>query len=61
VRASHASAPSAVGRAYAKFLKLPTALVLAVMWAAGAMVLCSGALALWLAAWALIRLVSGIP
>ena len=58
---AHAPAPSAVGRAYDRFLELPVALVLAVMWVAGAVLLCSGALAVYLAVWVLVRSVAGIP
>jgi hypothetical protein len=37
------------------------ALVLAVMWVAGAVLLCSGALTVYLAVWVLARSVAGIP
>ena len=58
---AHAPVPSAVGGAYGRFLELPVAVVLAVMWAAGAVLLCSGALAVYLAVWVLARAVAGIP
>jgi hypothetical protein len=51
--------PSAAARAYGGFLELPVALVLAVMWLAGAALLGSTALVLYSAAWAMLRLVVG--
>ena len=51
----------AVGRAYGRFLELPAALVLAVLWVAGAMLLGSGALVVYLAGWMLVRSVAGVP
>jgi hypothetical protein len=58
---ARAPVPSAVGRAYGQLLELPVALVLALMWAVGAVLLCSGALALYLAVRVLARSVAGIP
>ncbi len=58
---AHAPAPSAVGYAYDRFLESPVTLVLAVMWVAGAVLLGSGAMALYLAVRVLAWSVAGIP
>jgi hypothetical protein len=50
-----------VGQAYGWFLELPVAFVLTVLWAAGAVLLCSAALALYLTVLVLARSVAGIP
>ena len=52
-------APSAAWRAYGRFLGMPVPVVLAVLWAAGAAMLASGALVLLWAGWALARLAAG--
>ncbi len=54
-----ADSPHAVGRTYERFLELPPAFVLAVMWLAGAALLGSIALVLYSTAWALVRSVAG--
>jgi hypothetical protein len=54
-----ADSPHAVGRTYERFLELPPAFVLAVMWVAGAALLGSIALLLYSTAWALVRLAAG--
>jgi hypothetical protein len=51
----------AMGRAYGRFLELPVALVLVLLWAAGWALLGSVALVLWLAGGVLVRAVAGIP
>ena len=56
-----APAPSAMGRSYGWFLELPVAFVLTVLWAAGAVLLCWAALALYLTVSVLTRSVAGIP
>ncbi len=54
-----ADSPHAVGRTYERFLELPPAFVLAVMWLVGAALLGSIALVLYSTAWALVRSVAG--
>ena len=54
-----ADLPHAVGRTYERFLELPPAFVLAVMWLVGAALLGSIALLLYSTTWALVRLVAG--
>ena len=51
--------PAVVGEAYKRFLELPRALVLAVTWLAGAVLLGSAALAAYWSAWALVRALAG--
>ena len=51
--------PLSVGRTYERFLGLPPAFVLAVMWVAGAALLGSIALALYWTGWVLVQLVAG--
>jgi hypothetical protein len=48
-----------VGEAYERFLQLSVALVLVVMWAVGAALLGSAALAGYWTAWALVRALTG--
>jgi len=50
---------TAVGEAYERFLQLSVALVLVVMWAVGAALLGSAALAGYWTAWALVRALTG--
>ena len=54
-----ADSPHAVGRTYERFLELPPAFVLAVMWVAGAALLGSIALLLYSTTWALVQAVAG--
>ena len=54
-----ADLPHAVGRIYERFLELPPAFVLAVMWMVGVALLGSIALVLYLTVGALVRLVAG--
>ncbi len=51
--------PLSIGQAYERFLGLPPALVLAVMWVAGVALLGSVALVLYSAGWALEQAVAG--
>ncbi len=51
--------PLSIGRTYERFLELPPALVLLVMWVAGVALLGSIALVLYSTAWALVRAVAG--
>jgi hypothetical protein len=46
-------------RAYGRFYELPVPVALALMWLVGAVLLGSGALALYLYVWALVRMVLG--
>ena len=50
---------AAVGEAYERFLELPVALVLAVMWVVGAVLLGSAALVTYWTASALVRALAG--
>ena len=56
---SYARIPPTVGRAYERFLELPVALMLAVMWLVGAALLGSGVLVVYLAGRVLVRAVVG--
>ena len=51
--------PLAVGRTYERFLELPQAFVLAVLWMVGAALLGSIALALYWTGWVLVQLAAG--
>jgi len=51
--------PLAMGQAYERFLGLPPAFVLLVMWVAGAALLGSIALVLYATGWALVQLAAG--
>jgi hypothetical protein len=51
--------PLAIGRTYERFLELPQAFVLAVLWMVGATLLGSIALALYWTGWVLVRSVVG--
>ena len=54
-----ADVPHAVGRTYERFLELPPAFVLAVLWVAGVALLGSIALVLYSTGWLLVQLVAG--
>ena len=54
-----ATTPKRLARAYDGFLGMPVLVVLAVMWVAGAALLGSCALALWVAGSLLVRAISG--
>ena len=51
--------PLSIGQAYERFLGLPPAFVLAVMWVAGVALLVSIALVLYSTGWALVQLAAG--
>ena len=51
--------PLSIGRTYGRFLELPPALVLLVMWVAEAAILGSIALVLYWTVWVLVRLMAG--
>jgi hypothetical protein len=53
-----ADLPHAVGRTYERFLELPPAFVLAVLWMVGVALLGSIALVLYSSAWALVQSVA---
>ncbi len=50
----------AVGQPYERFLELPVALMLAVMWVAGVVLMGSGALVLYSVGLVLVRLMGGV-
>ncbi len=51
--------PLAIGRTYERFLELPQAFVLAVLWMVGTALLGSIALALYWTGWVLVQLAAG--